>query len=311
MGSVQALHTNSIQVTAINQGLFADWIAYIDAKPKTVQTYTRSIRQFWRYLQDKGITAPARQDVIAFKDELLAQGKAAATVRAYMVAVKLFFSWASEQGLYPNIANRIKSVKVQANFKKDYLTGRQARNLLESCNKETANGLRDYAIIRLMATTGLRTVEIMRADVEDMGTVGDDTVLYIQGKGRDDKSEYVKLSESVEKAIREYLASRKASKGPLFVSNAHRNAGERMTTRSISRIVKEHMKEVGLNSDRLTAHSLRHTAAHAMINAGENLRNIQRVLRHQSLNTTMIYLSEKNREDNNGELKADDYLFGR
>lgn len=311
MGNIQINQTCVyVEKAGITQELMQSWINYLDAKPKTVATYTRALRQFWRYIQDKGISAPTREDVLAYREELIAQGKAAATIQGYMVAVKLFFAWLSDKGMYPNIAEHIKGMKVQQYFHKDHLTLRQAKALLESCPQDNESNARDYAIMALMITTGLRTIEIERANLEDIHTIGDNTALLIQGKGRDDKAEFVKISASVEDAIRKYLSYRRESKGALFVSTAHRNAGQRMTTRSISRIVKERMQAIGLNSERLTAHSLRHTAAHLMINAGENIRNVQQVLRHSNINTTMIYLRQKNREDNNAELKAANMLFG-
>ena len=299
-----------MQHSDITQGLMQSWIGYLDAKPKTVATYTRAIKQFWVYMQANNIKNPQREDVLAYKEALIAQGKAAATVQGYIVAVRLFFAWLAEQGIYPNIAEHIKGMKTPQYFNKDYLTTRQAKALLASCNQDTEAGARDYAMIALMVTTGLRTIEIERADIEDIRTIGDSTALFIQGKGQDAKSEYVKLSPTVEDAIRHYLTFRKGTTGALFTSNAHRNAGQRMTTRSISRIVKEHLQAVGLNSSKLTAHSLRHTAAHLMINAGEGLRNVQQVLRHSNINTTMIYLRQKSREDNNAELKAANAVFG-
>ena len=299
-----------LQQTSITADLMQSWIGFLDASPKTVATYTRAIRQFGKYLQSNHITEPRREDLLSYRQSMIDDGKAAATIKSYMTAVKLFFAWLAEKGLYPNIGEHVKTAKVQQYYHKDYLTTRQARALIGACNQDTESGARDYALIRLMATAGLRTIEVIRADVEDLGTVGDDAVLYIQGKGRDDKSEYVKLSPEVEDAIRRYLAIRGENQGPLFTSTAHRNQGQRMTTRSVSRIVKNHLQEVGLNSKRLTAHSLRHTAAHAMIKAGETLDNVQRVLRHSNISTTMIYLAEQAREANNGELAADAYLFG-
>ena len=313
MNGLQITTTGAyIQPTDSMERLAESWLTFLDAAPKTVQTYTRNIKQFLVFLQDNEVTQPQRADVVAFRDKLAKENKSAATIRGYITAVKLFFAWLAQDGRYPNIAEHVKSPKVQQYFHKDHLTTRQARNLLNDCDRTTAHGARDYAIMVLMATTGLRTIEVVRANIEDIVTIGDSTALFIQGKGRDDKGEYVKLSPEVEDAIRAYLSYRKESKtGALFVSDANRNKGERMTTRSVSRICKEHLVDIGLNSDRLTAHSLRHTAAHLMIKAGENIRNVQQVLRHSNINTTMIYLKQKNREDNNAESKAANLLFGK
>ena len=90
-------------------------------------------------------------------------------------------------------------------------------------------------------------MEVIRADVADLRALGDDTVLYIQGKGRDEKTEYIKLSAPVEAAIREYLKLRGETTpdAPLFASMSNNNKGGRMTTRSISRIAKDSMIKAG------------------------------------------------------------------
>ena len=98
----------------------------------------------------------------------------------------------------------------------------------------TYTGMRDYAIIVLMITGGLRTVEVTRANIGDIRNIGESTVLFIQGKGKIEKNDYVKLPDAVEKAIRTYLSSRKDDKSdtsPLFVSSSNNNNGKRLTER--------------------------------------------------------------------------------
>ena len=76
---------------------------------------------------------------------------------------------------------------------------------------------------------------------------------------------------------------------PLFTSLSNHNRGERLTTRSISGIVKSRLKKAGYNSSRLTAHSLRHTAVTLSLLAGKNLAEVQQFARHINISTTMIY----------------------
>ena len=300
---------------AIAPELFARWTSFIDAKPKTVATYTRAIRQFARYLATEGITRPSRETIIAYRDSLTAAGKSAATVNAYLIAVKRFFQWAADEGIFPNVAEHVKGRKISHTFKKDYLTSKQARHVLETCDRSTAKGKRDFALLSLMMCTGIRTIEAARADVGDIRPAGESIVLYVQGKGRDDRQEYVKLEPPVESAIRDYLAAEYDGKtppeaAPLFGSAAHRNGGGRMTTRSISRIVKTHLLAAGLNSSRLTAHSLRHTAATLMLKNGARPAEVQQILRHKDINTTMIYSHALERAANTGESKAARAIFG-
>lgn len=275
----------------IGAELFSRFISYLDAKPKTVQTYTRALRQLANYFSLNGITHPQREDIIAFREELKASGHKPTTVQNYITATKLFFQWTEQEGLYPNIANHLKGAKLDREHKKDYLTSRQVKEILATVDRSNLKGLRDYAILSLMVTGGLRTIEVVRADIADLRNAGESTVLYIQGKGRDEKTDYIKISQPVEKAIRAYLTARGrvAEDAPLFASTSHNNQGERMTTRSISGIVKERLKEAGYDSSRLTAHSLRHTAVTLSLLAGKEITEVQQFARHANIATTMIY----------------------
>lgn len=296
---------------SFNGDLFDRWIAYIDAKPKTIETYTRAIRQFSYFLQADGISQPTRDHIIAYRDTLRADHKPT-TVQAYIMAVKLFFQWTEQEGLYPNIAQHIKGAKLDAEHKKDYLTTKQVTKLLASIDRDSLKGLRDYAIIALMVTSGLRTVEVTRANIEDMRTVADFTALFIQGKGHEEKNTYIKIVEPVEEALRVYLTARGPinPEAPLFASDSDRNSGKRMTTRSISRIVKDALRTAGFNSDRLTAHSLRHTTATLNLLNGGTVEETQQLLRHTNINTTLIYSHALERAKNNSEERVAKAIFG-
>ena len=230
--------------------LAENWLTFLDASEKTTSTYTRSIAQFMNWLRDRGISQPSAQDIRDYRDHL-SQDHKPTTVNAYLMAVKQFYKFLEEQGITQNVAKNVKSIKLENDtFKKDYLTSAQAKDLLNSIDRTTESGARDYALLSLMLTTGMRTIEIERADIEDIRTLGDSKALYYQGKGRTEKAKFKKLAPAVEEAIRLYLSKRGATdSGALFVSDANRNRGERLTTRSISRIVKNRLKAIGLDSD--------------------------------------------------------------
>lgn len=295
----------------VSADLFKRWIAYIDASPKTVATYTRAIKRFFLYLQAAGISQPTRETVVQYR-EYLKQDHKPTTVQSYLTAVKLFFQWTDQEGLYPDIANHVKGAKLDTGHKRDYLTSKQAARLLEGVDRSSLKGLRDYAILSLMVTTGLRTVSVIRADIQDIRTVGDDVALFYQGKGHEEKATFVKLAPPVEEAIRAYLKARgPADKtAPLFASIAHRNSGQRMTTRSISRLAKEHLVNIGLDSDRLTAHSLRHTAATLNLLNGGTIEETKQLLDHASIDTTLIYSHALERAKNKSEIRIAKAVFG-
>lgn len=275
----------------VSAELFNRFISYLDASPKTVETYTRALRQLFKYFSLNGITQPQREDILAFRDDLKQAGLKPTTVQNYITAAKLFFKWTAQEGLYPNVAEHLKGAKLNRDHKKDYLTSRQVKRLMASVDRSTLKGLRDYAILALMVTGGLRTVEVVRADIADLRTAGDAVVLYVQGKGKEEKTDYVKIDAPVEEAIRAYLAARGAAadNSPLFTSTSNNNTGQRMTTRAVSGLVKESLQGAGYDSSRLTAHSLRHTSVTLALLAGKDITEVQQHARHANIATTMIY----------------------
>lgn len=277
---------NDAQV--LTYGVFREYVKFLDASPRTIKTYAGNIRQFLKWLGAKHIRQPERADVLAYRDELR-ESMSAATVQAYITALRLFFRWTAQAGLYPNIADHIKGAKIAPGHKRDYLTAEQARAILDTIDRETAAGRRDFAIMALMMTGGLRDIEISRANVEDLRSRGAATVLYLQGKGRDDRAEYVKIPAETETAIREYLQIRQGQREPLFVSMSNRNRGKRLTPRSISGIVKRRLQAAGYDSDRLTAHSLRHTAVTLALMGGRPIEEAQQFARHSNIQTTLVY----------------------
>ena len=294
----------------LNTDLFHRFIDFLDASPKTVATYTRATRQFAKWLSFNGIKNPQRADVLAYRD-WLKQDHKPTTVQNYLVAVRLFFQWAATEGLYPNIAEHIKSVKLDREHKKDYLTSRQVKAVMSRLDRSTERGLRDYAILALMFTCGLRTIEVSRANVEDLRTVGDDPVLYVQGKGREERTEYVKLMPEVDEAIRAYLAKRGAVRGdePLFASLSNNSKGKRISTRSVSGMVKKAFQSAGFNSDKLTAHSTRHTAVTLALLGGQSLQDVQQFARHANITTTQIYAHNLDRAKNKCEATIAKAIF--
>lgn len=271
--------------------LFNRYIDFLDSSPKTVETYTRALRQLFSYFSLNGITQPTRADILAFRDELKASGHKPTTVQNYITATKIFFSWTEQEGLYPNVADHLKGAKLDREHKKDYLTSRQVKEVLAGVDRSTEQGLRDYAMLFLMVTGGLRTIEVSRANIGDLRTLGDNSVLYVQGKGREEKTDYIKLSAPAEQAIRAYLKARgeKDEEAPLFSSTSNNNRGARLTTRSVSGTVKTRLQQAGYDSEKLTAHSLRHTAVTLSLLAGKDITEVQQFARHANIATTMIY----------------------
>lgn len=279
-----------------------------DIKPKSKETYRRALKQFFTYLETEGVTRPTRETLLAYKAYLIDKKLSAYTVSAYIIAVRKMFQWTESEHLYANIASQIKGQKKPKGFKKDALSVNQARKLLTDMETDTLSGARDYALVNLLVRTGLRTIETARANVEDIRQQGEQAVLYIQGKGRDSKDDIVILTEETLEPIRAYISMRGQGvkdSSPLFISHSDRNYGERLTTRSISRIVKDRLQASGLDDRRLTAHSLRHTAVTFSLIGGASIQEAQTLARHSDINTTLIYAHNLERIAKAPELKID------
>lgn len=308
------IQTNKIQVNNLfSDSLVSRWLKFAGVSEKSITTYTGAIKQMFLYFRNNSIAKPVREDLENWRDSLIDAGKSANTVRLYVTSAKLFFRWLEQDGIYKNIADHLKSrVKVSPEHKKDFLSKEQSRQLLNFAKgKGTLKDLRDRAIIALMLTAGLRTIEICRADVKDIRRVSGSYFLFVQGKGRSEKAEAVKLAPQVYSLIQSYLKTRKA-KGDeaLFVSTSNFCKNQRLDTQTIRKLVKKDLRAIGLDSSRLTAHSLRHTAATQMLLNGVKLEEVQQVLRHKNITVTQVYNHSIQRLKNQAENVVADCVFG-
>ncbi len=285
------------------------FIASQDVKESSKLLYRRTLKQYFNWVEDKGylLSEIARPQLLEYKQDLLSSDKSSLTVGSYITSVRRFYEWTEANKFYPNVAKGIKTPKRKQQFKKQPLLPAQATALL-SYYKDKA--LRDYAIVNLLLRTGLRTIEVIRANVEDITFKGSQRVLLVHGKGRDEKDNFVLLTDKSYQPIAEYLATRGNvnSSEPLFTSTSNNSKGERLSTRTISFIAKEGLKAIGLDERSFTAHSLRHTTAVNILRAGGSLETAQFTLRHTNPATTQIYtatLNEERRLQNSGEALID------
>lgn len=285
------------------------FIASQDVKESSKLLYRRTLKQYFNWVEDKGylLSEIARPQLLEYKQELLTSGKSSLTVGSYITSVRRFYEWTEANKYYPNVAKGIKTPKRKQQFKKQPLLPAQATALL---NYYQDKALRDYAIVNLLLRTGLRTIEVTRANIGDITFKGSQRVLLVHGKGRDEKDNFVLLTDKTYQPIAEYLATRGKvnSSEPLFTSTSNNSKGERLSTRTISYIAKEGLKAIGLGERAFTAHSLRHTTAVNILRGGGSLEQAQMTLRHSNPATTQIYtatLDEERRLKNSGEALID------
>lgn len=238
------------------------------------------------------------------------------TIAQYLRSVGQFFRWTAAAGLYPNIAENIHAPKIRHDtHKKDALTAADVLTIEKSiqaaadekaaaaagAEKDTAGrisrateqGKRDYAMYILAVNAGLRTIELSRANVKDIEVRNGRAVLYIWGKGHTEPDQRKPLAPQVYAAIKDYLnarSDRPTANSPLFVATGNRSGGQRIAETTISKILKKAMQAAGYDSDRITAHTLRHTAGTNVQEITQNLYVTQKYMRHANPATTEIYL---------------------
>lgn len=302
--TVQELHQQT-------SSYLEQFLRSLDIKASSKSTYARQIKEFFVWSQKNHIIAPSRDDVLAYKEHLYDDKMLSPlTIAGYLTAVRRFFEWLESIKVYPNVAKGVKSPKRKKGFKKDVLTVDQVKKLLAVFDRSTLSGKRDYALVNLMIRTGLRTIEIARVCKEDMTRQGGVPVLLIHGKGRDEKDELVVLTEPTLAPLRDYLKVRGTvrDREPIFASHSKKNFGKKLTTRSVSRIVKNALRAIGLDDNRLTAHSLRHTAITFSLLGGATPQEARLLARHADINTTLVYAHNINRIKEAPERKIDDFL---
>ena len=333
----EIITTNQTAVTSLPDQnatlaeLYSRFIDYIQVDEITAKGYCVSLRCFFSWLSDEKITRPQRNDIKAYIKWLSLPHESrrkppkgqppeiitfsAGTQATYLRAVKMFFEWAEDERLYPNIARNFKGAKVNnKKHKRDSFTKEETKKILNSIDRTTETGKRDYAMFCLGFLSSLRIIEMKRADVGNLETLGGKHVLYVHGKGHDEADAPVDLGEKTYEAIQDYLNTRAkggklSASSPLFVGTGNRNRG-RLEEPTISKIIKERLKAAGYDSRRLTAHSTRHTSASMMVESGASLKETQQQLRHESPETTCIYIHDLQRSKQNYSQRIEDYIFG-
>lgn len=325
------IHSGELQASGGIQAMLERFIAYANVKEVTVKSYGVCLRCFLDWTRENGIQQPQRADILAYvkylsephhrrarcdrpgSDPGSVMTMAAGTQARYLRAVKLFFKWTAQEGLYPNIADNVKGAKVRAdNTKRDPLQREDARAVLDSIDTGSDAGKRDYAMILLSLTAGLRIIEMQRASIGNLETLAGERVLYVQGKGHDEADAYKKLTPEVYSAIMDYLATRGRldAAAPLFASTGNRSKGQRLTEPSISRIIKSRLIAAGYNTHRISAHSLRHSSVTFLLEAGATIQEAQHHARHTSPEVTGIYAHNLDQRKDHSEQRIYNFLFG-
>ena len=290
------------------------YLSYVDAKESTRATYRKVLDSFAQWVEGTNCAffELTQADIIAYKDSLLKENKSAMTVNLYLSTIRGFYKWLAAEGICDNIAQNVGSVRTnKSTFRRMHLENEQGAELLTEAylpksvtgvnsgvtqklrDNENIISLRNYAMLNLMLRTGLRTIEVSRADVGDITFKRERRVLKVWGKGHVEKDDFVVLTDEAWIPIEQYLQERGDCKSqePLFATHGLGHAGGRMSTRSIQDICKKNLRAIGLDGHEYSAHSLRHTTGTQILKNGGSIMDVQQVLRHTSPSTSQLYVN--------------------
>ena len=281
-----------MRTTKTLQEIIDEWIDLLDALPATKADHRRKINLWLRWLsaQDINPRTPSRKDILRYKQELQKEGKSTFTINGYITVIKVFYKHCAAMHYYEDIASGIKSYFRTKEHYKHPLTRQQCNDLLSSIDRSGIVGARDYLMIELMLTNGLRTCEVERIDLGDFAEREGEPVLAVQRKGRTEKNEIVVLHPDTVERLAEYVADRPWSvSAPLFISHKP-GCDNRLVRQTIGRIVKQRLARIGLSHPKLSAHSLRHTFGALMVEQGVDIETVKDMMGHSDTRTTRIYV---------------------
>lgn len=301
-----------------SQNFINRFLSDLDISPKSRKTYRESLESFFRWIKAGEVGASgyiSRNDILAYK-KYLDINYSVYTANLRLTTVRLLYSWLESNMISPDITRGIKGFKKNnKSFAKDALTKDQIIKLTAKTG-DSLEEARNHAIVTLMAYTGVRSIEVERADIDSLRNINGKTVLYIQGKGRSSADDYVVLAPMLAEILGQWLAlkseaEKKRGKTPakaMFISTSKNRFRQRLKAKSIQKMVKDRMAKCGIAGSKITCHSLRHSAGSMGAEVGDILE-VQTLLRHSNPMTSAIYVHQKERtSDECIEYKIAKYL---
>jgi integrase/recombinase XerD len=284
------------------QGFFTDRLTrQRQASPHTVTAYRNTIKLLLRFAWQQTGKQPASLSlgdldaplIGAFLQHLeTGRGNSVTTRNARLAAIHSLFRYAAFCA--PEHAALIQRVLAIPAKRTDrtivcYLTKNEIEALLTAPDRSTWHGRRDYALLHLAIQTGLRVSELTGIKISDLG-LGHGSHIHCHGKGRKDR--VTPLTSHTTKVLRTWIAERGDDPGdPLFPSRH----GRTLSTDAVERIVTKHAATAAaacpsIQAKNVTPHTLRHSAAMALLHSGVDISVIALWLGHESSETSMIYL---------------------
>lgn len=262
---------------------FMNYLVNVKGKPlSTAKMYLYDVQQMIRFLDSKKIKVQKakKDDLYKYMTYLAERGIKPVTRARQCSSIRVFYSWLN---LKHNPALELCKPKIE---KREvmYLNLTESVRLLKLARKkEKRNSCRNLCIITLFLNLGLRLSELVLIDIEDINF--DTKQIKIKGKGGKDRTLY--LNEQCLKTINQYRKARKT--GALFLSEQKKRISRRM----VEYIVENKVKTI---NSKITPHKLRHTFATNLYQSGFDIRLLQKILGHENISTTEIYVHVKDEQ---------------
>jgi integrase/recombinase XerD len=265
--------------------------------PNTIAAYGNDLHQFAAYLDNAATSAGGTGFALATIDRerlagyflhLSERGYTPASIARKIAAVRSFFQYLHRRGelmIDPSAGLGPPDVKKTLPRTADV---QDVRALLAFCQtRETPEGTRDHAMLRLLAATGMRVSELVMLEVEDLDLA--DCRVRVVGRGKRERA--VPLDQPTVDVLNAYIAHAR----PFLVRNTTgqtalivNQRGQRLTRQGFWLIMKSLLREAGLSAG-ITPHTLRHSFATHLIGEGLGLEELRQLLGHASITTTQIY----------------------
>ncbi len=270
-------------------------IAERDLSPHTIKNYKRDIMRFGNFLASKGEGKTEqlwrgvdRSQIRQYLAELNSAPLSKASIARGLAALRSFYRFLCREGwLRANPFASVVTPKQRKTLPK-FLDLETMRRLLEAPDGVDLISLRDRAILEVLYSTGIRVSELVSLNLADVDLIGE--VARVKGKGK--KERLTPLGGEAIKSLNIYLEERgvsflthKQKAGEIVFVNKN---GGRLTARSIRNLLNKYVAKVAI-AQKVSPHSLRHSFATHMLDAGADLRSVQELLGHASLSTTQVY----------------------
>jgi integrase/recombinase XerC len=264
-----------------------------NASAHTVKSYREDLTQAVEFFRTRLSSQALRPEQLttrllrAHLAWLSEQGYARSTIGRRLAAMRSWCRFLCRQGTLTN--NPALGLRGPRQDKRlpHFVTREDMAHLLETPSAGTPLGLRDRAILETLYSAGLRVSELTGLNVEDVELT--EGVAMVRGKGR--KERLALLGPPAIAALSRWLPERQNLAGPRAVHQPalflNRN-GTRLSTRSVGRLLEKYLAQAGLDP-RTSPHTLRHSFATHLLDAGADIRSVQELLGHRSLATTQVY----------------------